>query len=288
MHTADFQSFLLNEKGLKFNSVKAYLSHINYLYREHSGEILHLRAYKDVSALIVRLKLKRKWSDRMTYKMASMACVYFNWACRQGLIEESPMRLGHEFKKVESKQVDFFDWDSDDFKKVMNNPTSSVRMRTILHILRSSGVRASELCNLRLNDIQERWLRIRQGKGDRERFAPIDQECRRWLDIYLSDVHITSPMQEVLFMTEDGKRQMNPHGLWKALSQIGKRIGVKLYPHKMRHSLAGTLICRGADITLAAEVLGHKSLSTTKIYTHFSKSKTQKLYDQFIPSLQNP
>lgn len=278
-----FETFLIHEKGLSDASIKAYLSHIRYLYRE-TEDPLKLTAYREVAHLIIELKKKRNWSDRMTYKMASMTCVFFNWAAREGLIPESPMRLGHQFKKVESKQVEFFDWDSGEFKKLMNHPGLSVRTRTILHVLRSSGIRNSELCSLKKSDVQDRWLRIREGKGGRERFAPVDQECRRWLDLYMNDLESYGMRGNQLFYTEDMKREIRPHILWKQLSNIGRRIGLKVYPHKFRHSLAGRLIEKGADITIAAEVLGHKSLSTTKQYTHLRKEKTAAIYDSVLAS----
>lgn len=278
---SDFLKFLLHEKGLQEKSAIAYLKHVDYLYRESGKEILDLKGYRDIANIIVQLKTNRGWSDRMTYKTASMTSVFFNWAAREGLIKESPMRLGHGFKKnCEGKIPEFFDWESRDMQKILNNPNNSVRMTTILQVLKSSGIRASELCNLKIADVQDRWLLIRDGKGGRTRYAPIDEECRRWLDIYIPwrKLHYSG---EWLFPKEDFSGPINAHGLWKMLYNMGRKMGIRIYPHKFRHSLAGALISNGADVTIAAAILGHKTLSSTRIYAHFKKDQVLQAYDRF-------
>lgn len=281
-----FVTFLRHEKGLRETSITTYLKYMGYLSSENQGDLLKLTKYQDVANLITSIKIRRNWSERTAYKVASMACKFYNWAARAQFIEESPMRLGHEFKRTETKQIDFFDWESTDFKRFCNNPYFSVRTRTIVHILRSSGIRASELCDLKKTDViphfKQGWIKIVCGKGGRDRFAPIDDEAQRWLDIYLNDLTYHGSDQEHLFLTEGRRKKLNAHDLYMLLSQSGKKMGLKVNPHKFRHSLAGQLISNGADITLAAEVLGHTTLSSTKIYTHFKKDQVKQMYDKFI------
>ncbi len=285
-----FVTFLMHEKGMSEKSTLSYIKYMGFLYSQNNGEILEIKNYQGVANLVTSLKVKRNWSDRTAYKVVSMACVFFNWAARAELIEESPMRLGHGFKRAETKQIDFFDWDCEDFKKFCNNPYFSVRTRTIIHILRSSGIRAAELCDLKKPDVaahfKQGWIRIKCGKGGKERFAPIDTEAQRWLEIYLNDLTYNGVSQDYLFLTEGRRQKLNPHALYMLLSQCGKKMGLKVNPHKFRHSLAGRLISNGADITLAASVLGHSTLSSTKIYTHFKKEQVKTMYDKFISPIQ--
>lgn len=276
-----FRIFLVNERGMRPRTIDAYLSYLVRMYVHVEGDILKTCVkYRDVANLIMDLKQKHSWSDRQAYKVASMASVFFNWACREDLIQESPMRLGHSFKKAETKQADFFDWESEDFIKIMSYPNNTIRFRTMICILKSSGIRASECAALRIEDVKDRYLIIREGKGGRTRYAVIDDDARKWLDIYISDLR-KHYVGEWLFPLENFKGHVSAHGIWRMLSNLGKKLGVHLYPHKLRHSLAGQLIGNGADVTIAAEVLGHKSLSATKIYSHFKKEKTLQLYDKF-------
>lgn len=288
----DFLRFLMHERGLKADSAEHYLEYIEHLYKAHSGEILEIEKYQYIANYIIDIKLKRGWSDRTTYKMASMVCVFYNWAARIGLIKESPMRLGHSFKRCETKQIDFFDWDTDDFKKLCNNPYSSVRTRTIINLLRASGIRASELCSLEIQEhvmpyYKDGWIKIKRGKGGDDRFAPIDPEAIKWLETYLNDLKCQGSNQKQLFLSEHRDKPLKPHGLYMLISQAGKRLGIKAYPHKFRHSLGGRIIENGGDVTLVRDVLGHKTLSSTNIYTHLKKEKVKSMYDKFISPIEN-
>ncbi len=270
-----FESFLLHEKGLKPVSAKAYLKHLSYL-----PDAISYKNYRDVANAITKIKVERRWSDRMTYKTASMCAVFFNWAQREGIIEDSPMRLGHGFKKSEGKPAEFFDWDSEEFKKIICSPNITIRLKAILHTLRSSGIRNSELCGLMRNDWEGDWLRVREGKGGRDRYAPIDDECRGWLTTYTNDLanFYSGPM---LFTTEKFT-PLNSHTLWKQLYMMGRKLGVRIYPHKFRHSLGGRMIQKGADISVVADVLGHRSLSSTKVYIHHKKESLLEQYKKCI------
>lgn len=270
-----FEDFLLHEKGLKPISAKAYIKHLSYL-----TDALSLKTYREVANAIIDLKKQRNWSDRMTYKFASMCAVFFNYAQREGIIEDSPMRLGHGFKKSDTRPAEFFDWDSPDMARILHNPNLTIRMKAILFTLKSSGIRNSELCSLQRSDWQEDWIRVREGKGGRERFAPLDDDCKKWLSIYTDDLRnfYNGPM---LFTTEQ-YTPLNSHTLWKQLYMMGKRLGIRIYPHKFRHSLGGRMIQKGADISVVADVLGHRSLSSTKVYIHHKKESLLEQYKKCI------
>ncbi len=277
-----FLSYLTNERGLIFTSANAYVKQVGYLYTESGSEILRLKKYPLVAKIIVDLKTSRNWSDRMTYKVASMVTVFFNWAFREGIIKESPFRMGHGFKKVETKQIDFFDWESDDFKKVIYNPNLSLKWLCMIHVLRSSGIRVSELVNLKLEDVQDRWLRIKQGKGGRDRFAPVDQETRNLLDTYITGIKFSGYSLPWLFPKEDMSGPTTSHNVQRVFCRMSHKLGVHVHAHKFRHSLGGRLIEKGADVTVVRDILGHKTLSSTSIYVHHKKDKLLEQFDKCL------
>lgn len=279
-----FARHLLHEKMLSERTVETYLKSLSALYKEY-GEILNIKTYKEISNLIIKLKDDRKWSDRTTYKVACEVTSYFNWAFREGIIPESPMRLGHQFKRSEKTQMDFFDWDSADFKRLIYNPNNSTRDNALFHVLRSSGPRAGEICALKIKDVDldERWLRIPKGKTG-ERFAPFDLETKDWLSIYIPQIEKHSTL-DWLFQNEDFTKPLNPSTLYKIIYRKALKLGIKANPQKFRRSLGGEMIYKGAELPVVQQVLGHKRASTTAdYYVKFPKKKLQEQYDKFVAS----
>lgn len=276
-----FLDYLEQERGLRERSLKDY--RLNLVIFMRYASVLPL-TYKDVATIIVKIKIERGWGDRTTYKLVVELSEYYKFLCREGIVKENPFKDGHQFKKMERHNIEYFDWDDPAFKKLFNNPHITIRLKTILHVLKSSGIRSSELCNLKSADVQGRWLNILEGKGGQRRAAPIDEETRMWLGIYMTGLreHYSG---EWLFPREDFNGPIKSGSLWKMLSRLGKKTGMHLYPHKFRHSLAGHLISHGADLAVCAEVLGHKNIATTKIYTHFPRKTILEKYDDALKSM---
>jgi site-specific recombinase XerD len=273
-----FYYWLIEVKRSAPNTVKNYRDHLRALH-ERGGDILLLREYRQVESLILDVKLSRKWSDSTTFKSAVIASAYYHWAKREGIIEKNPMADGHSFKKSDCPKVDFFDWESITFQKLIKNPTNSVRTMAILHVLRSSGIRAGELCNLRQTDQVGRILSVDGKTGKRD--AIIDEEALKWINIYREGLNLVYS-GEWLFTDEDYQRKYTEHALWRHIHNLGAKLGIKAYPHMFRHSLAGQILQNGGDMMLAADMLGHKSLSMTKRYTHFTSTQRLKNYDKIL------
>ena len=271
-----------HEKGLCERSIRDYRLALEICRRY--ADPFKWRSYKEAAAVVVRIRKDRSWSDRTTYKMVTMLSVFTSWATREGLMPADPFLNGHSFKKVEHHNIEYFDWDDPQFKKLFTSVHSSLRDRAIMFVLKSSGIRASELCNLKIENVKGRWLEIENGKGGRARSAPIDEETRYWLGIYIQGLkdHYTGPW---LFPREDFKGPIKSGTLQKMFARLSKKLGFRIFAHKFRHSLAGHLIKRGADLAVAAEVLGHKSISTTKIYTHLKRDDILLKYDDALKSL---
>lgn len=274
-----FSAYLKLERGLKESSIPYYFKSIEPLSCKRN--LLEITEYREVSKLIQEIAEERKWSESTRYKCASVLKVFYDWAWREKLIEESPFRLGHGYRKPTRKEPEFFDWDDPKFELIMNNPNNTIRVKCILHVLRSSGIRASELCNLYKTDVSDGWLHVRDGKGGRDRFAPMDEETQMWLKIYMKELEYQYKGR-YLFTNEKYDKEMNPHSLWKMLYRMGKKHGVKCYPHKFRHSLGGKLVENGADLSIVRDVLGHKSISSTSIYVHHKNKTLKEKYDQAL------
>ena len=248
------------------------------------GPIIELKTYRAFADAVVALTEKRGWADPTRYKHISNASVYFSFCVREGSIkaEDNPLQNGHQFPKNTKHRTEFFDWDDPQFKKLFMNPHISIRIKCVLHVLKSSGIRSSELCHLKIKNVQGRWIEIESGKGGDPRTAPIDEETRYWLGHYIEclKAHYDG---EWLFPREDYSGPMTESNLGKILTRMGKKAGIKIYPHKFRHSLAGHLIDKGCDISIAAAVLGHKDIRTTQIYTHVARERMKELHAQHHP-----
>jgi site-specific recombinase XerD len=261
------------------NTIKNYRFHLRAL-AERGGDILStIKTYPQFEALNLDVKQSRGWSDRATYKSAVIAKTYFDWAFREGLIQFNPLALGHSFKKTDVYRIEFFDWKSIEFQKLLKSPRNTVRTMAILHVLRSSGIRAGELCNLRQNDQIGRVLKVDGKTGKRD--AIIDEEALKWLTVYREGLKLHYS-GDWLFTDEKMLGRLSEHALWRHISNIGARLGIVAYPHKFRHSLAGAYISAGGDIGGAAALLGHKSTNMTMRYFHANSQQKTALYDKFL------
>jgi len=281
-----FEEYLLTEKngGLQPDSVKAYLTHINYLYIEAKDDILKTcLKYKDVASLIRSVRQNRKgkradtWSANMTSKCADMVKVFFTWAAREGIIEYNPMQFGHEFKKSKSPMPRYFK-DSATIERILHFPGNTLREKAIFHVLLASGIRGIELCRLNVDDLflEERYIRVIEGKGGQYRMAYIKPETVEVLKRYLKGI----PGQTALFTNSKGER-LKRDTLTKFVIRRGKKIGVEMSPHVFRHTVGRNMRRSGAQLADIADVLGHKSLNSTRIYATLENEEIRNKYDQF-------
>lgn len=162
---------------------------------------------------------------------------------------------------------------------------SGLRDRSILELLYSSGLRASELCSLSLSDLSDSHVIVSCGKRGKTRCVPITAEAKSWLDKYIN--HVRGNDRGYLFQTRLGKpvrRQL----LCKIVTEYAQKAKLSgVSPHTLRHACATHLLDRGADLRLIQEVLGHSSIASTQRYTHLSSNKIQEMFQHFHPRGQN-
>lgn len=174
----------------------------------------------------------------------------------------------------------------EEIDRILNAPSteteSGVRDRAILILLYSSGLRATELCDLKLEDFKDNGsIVIKCGKRSKTRTVPITEEAAEAINIYIDKYRGKKP--GYLFVTKMGK-QLRRQLLCANVADYAKKVGVEgVTTHTLRHACATHLLDEGADIRLIQEVLGHSSIASTQRYTHLSSNKMQEMFRQFHP-----
>ena len=163
-----------------------------------------------------------------------------------------------------------------------------LRDGAMIELLYATGLRVSELCGLQLADVNlDAGYLSTMGKGRKQRLVPFGEKARERLQRYLAEarpVLLRGRVRPVLFVTGRGAG-MTRQGFWKLLGRhaLAADIRKPISPHKLRHSFATHLLERGADLRALQAMLGHADISTTQIYTHVTRERLRRLYDQFHP-----
>jgi len=173
----------------------------------------------------------------------------------------------------------------DEIDRILVQPNieteSGRRDRAILVLLYSSGLRATELCDLKIEDFKENGILVKCGKRSKTRTVPVTVEAAIAINLYIEQYR--GKDKGYLFLTQMGKplrRQL----LSSIVSRYAEKAGIEdVTTHTLRHACATHLLDEGADLRLIQEVLGHSSIASTQRYTHLSSSKMQEMFQQFHP-----
>lgn len=165
------------------------------------------------------------------------------------------------------------------------NNSFDYRNKAMLELLYATGIRVSELINLKFNniDLENNFIRI-MGKGSKERISPFNETAKKYLTIYLTEHRnnlLKNKDSEYLFINNHGN-QITRQGFFKNLKQIAQEQGLKkeISPHTLRHSYATHMLANGADLRVIQELLGHSDISTTEIYTHLVNEHLKNEYNK--------
>lgn len=157
------------------------------------------------------------------------------------------------------------------------------RDRAILELLYSSGLRASELCDLSVKDVGDGQVRVECGKGAKTRTVPITLHAQEAIRAYLTTWRANAQEDEYLFITKYGK-QLTRQYLSVLVGDYSRGAGVEgVTTHTLRHACATHLLDKGADLRLIQEVLGHSTIASTQRYTHLSSENMKSMFNQFHP-----
>ncbi|GAB4358976.1 MAG: tyrosine recombinase XerC [Methylohalobius crimeensis] len=211
----------------------------------------------------------------------------FDYLLKHRLAEDNPARRVRPPKSLRSLPETL---NVDEVGALLNEAPKSVfeiRDRAMWELFYSSGLRLGELVALDVTDLDlsEAMLRVRGGKGGKDRMLPIGRLAREaveaWLKVRASWVAMD---ENALFVNRRGKR-MTGRGVQLRLNEWGRRLGFErpLFPHLLRHSFASHLLEASGDLRAVQELLGHADIATTQIYTHLDFQHLAKVYDQAHP-----
>ena len=252
------------------------------------------RAIRGVDIMTVRrylAALREADYSRATVarKLATLRSFYKH-LCRMGHLDDNPVAAVRT-PKQERRLPKFLD--PSEMERLLDAPKGNdlltLRDRAILETLYSTGIRVSELCQLDLDDVDflGEVIRVR-GKGKRERLSPIGSYAVKAINHYL-DARRLHPQAKSfdarpLLLNRHGKR-LNQRSVRRKLAKYLAEAGLDpdISPHTLRHSFATHMLNRGADLRAVQELLGHRSLSTTQIYTHVTMSRMKEVYDRAHP-----
>jgi site-specific recombinase XerD len=256
------------------------------------AERLGLQGPEAVDRRVVRRYLAhlgtRRRSARTVARTLSSLRRWFAWLRRTGVVEGDPT-AGLTAPKGEARLPHVLK--ADELHQLLDEPPATaglppafaVRDDAVLELLYGSGLRVSELCGLRVADVDlDRSVVTVWGKGSKQRSVPMSAPStvavRRWLDGVRATV-APEPAGDRLFVNQRG-RPLTPRDVRRILD---RRAPTPTHPHALRHTFATHLLDGGADLRVVQELLGHADLTTTQLYTHVSRERLRRVVDATHP-----
>ncbi len=293
-----FVNYLRLEKALSENTVFNYLFDLRKFFRfiEEKHNIKDIKCINDkiIEAYIYYLRnLKSKkgdfYSSKSINRYISSLKSFFKYLLNEKYIEANPTdiidtpKMSRNLPEVLTiQEIDNM------FSKAGISDKYECRDRAIMETMYASGLRVSELINLKINDIyrSDGILRI-FGKGAKERIVPIGSSALKFISIYLekSRPYFNKPYSDDFVFLNFRGRCLSRMAVWNIITKYSKLASIKkdIHPHILRHSFATHLLEGGADIRIIQEMLGHSDISTTQIYTHIDRDYLIEVHKTYHP-----
>jgi integrase/recombinase XerD len=285
-----FLSYLRVEKGLSDNTIQAYrrdMAKFAVFAGERKVGVMELRREHVVDFL--GTLYRRNLDSRSVARHLVTIRHFFRFLLLEGAIESDPA-ANIESPKFRQSLPEFLSVDEVDrlLRQPDKNDVVGIRDRAMIELMYSTGLRVSELCGLRVSDLQMEPGCLRCiGKGNKERLVPVGKRALEAVQTYLREARqalargVASPY---LFLNQKGHK-LNRIAFWKILGEYGRKAGLRksLTPHMLRHSFATHLLDRGADLRSVQMMLGHSDISTTQIYTHVVEERLKQVYKAHHP-----
>ncbi len=278
------------ERGLSANTLGAYRADLMTLRRGLLEKDISIEQAEKADLLeFIARRVESGAKPRSTARQLSSFRRFFRYIMREGLRDTDPTadiempRIGRSLPKSLTE---------DEVDGLLQAPNTDEplghRDRAMLELLYATGLRVSELINLKQSQVNfnQGVLRI-VGKGDRERLIPLGDESQRWLRDFIDGPRMEILLErqtDYLFPTRRGDR-MTRQAFWHIIKRYAQKSGIdkKMSPHSLRHAFATHLLNRGADLRVVQLLLGHSDLSTTQIYTHVARERLKDLHGQHHP-----
>ena len=290
-YVQSFLNYIEYERRYSKHTIESYGNDLEqfyfYLKSEYQKEEMELASHLEIRSWIVSM-MEQKISPRSINRKLSTLKSFFKFLMRRGVVKKSP--LSKVLAPKTSKRLPVF-VEKAGIERLLTDiefPEGfiGVRDKMILDLFYNTGMRRSELNNLKETDIDSYNSQIKVlGKGNKERIIPIQPQLRTAMKEYidLKNQSIATP-STYLFVNQEGKL-LNPSNIYQIVKKYLNLITTvdKKSPHVLRHTFATHLMNNGADINAVKELLGHASLAATQVYTHNTIDKLKNIYKQAHP-----
>ena len=288
----EFLMYLSTERRYPVSTVSSYRNDINqflgFIEKKGISDAGKINKHDIIDYLS---SMKEKYDPASSARKLSAIKTFFKFLSLEKKMEENPAaelespRLTKKLPDVLSEQeiVDLLE-------SIKQDGKDDLRDRALLEIMYATGMRISEVVNLKIHDYDTVAQYIRcMGKGSKERIVPVGKVAADWVDEYIGKtrseiVEKTSSSSGELFLNRRGKK-FSRVWLWKIIAKRVAAAGItkSVTPHTFRHSFATHLLTHGADLRSVQEMLGHSSISTTQIYTHVDRSRLREVHKKYHP-----
>lgn len=278
-----YLKYLEFERKLSVNTIKSYLNDLKDFDMYFKGNIVH-NTYDDLKKYIATIQDK---NSRTISHYITVINSFYTFLVNDNVIKDNPCN-NLASPKIAKKLPTYLT--EDEVNKLLNINLITpydYRNKAMLELLYATGLRITELCNLKIIDIDVNNCFIRvMGKGKKERIVPVTDLALKYLTIYVTEyrnVILKDKVSDYLFIS-NSLTNISRQGFFKILKKECKRAGIEknVSPHVLRHSFATHLLKNGADLRIIQELLGHEDISTTQIYAHLVNEKIKNDY-QYHP-----
>lgn len=288
----DYKFYLQIERGLAKNSILSYSRDLSKLV-----DFLETNEIKDGPKNISKDILQQFIYDhaktvnpRSQARLISGLKSFFNYLIFEDLRKDNPLEL-IESPKIGRKLPDTLSTEeiNDLIRAIDLSRAHGERNRAMIETLYGCGLRVSELINLKISDLffEEDFIKV-TGKGDKQRFVPISQVNKKYIDLYRQHVRIHQSVQkgheDILFLNRSGKK-LTRAMVFEIIKRLSAQIGLNknISPHTFRHSFASHLLQNGADLRAIQQMLGHESITTTEVYMHVDRTQLAEVVQKYHP-----
>ncbi len=277
-----FISYLEFEKEFSKNTIESYKNDLEDFkeYLDLINKTPEDTDKKDAFNYLIFLSKKKLKPSSLRRKISAIRSFY-KFLIKEELIKKDPT-VDLTFPKNEKRlpQVLTIEEIEKLINIIDNKTVKGKRDKAIIELLYSSGLRVSEILNLKINDLdfENNYLKC-FGKGSKERIVPFGELAKTYIIDYLKERERLKIDSELLFVNKKGEKLLRQHinNLLRIYSKKAK-LKKNVHPHMLRHSFATHLLERGADLRSVQELLGHVDISTTQIYTHLTKDYLREIY----------
>ncbi|MCE5096227.1 tyrosine recombinase XerC [Staphylococcus devriesei] len=278
-----FLNMLKVERNFSAHTLKSYHDDLIQFNHFLDQELLNLKTfeYKDARNYLSFLYSQNLKRTTVSRKISTLRTFYEFWMTQDESIINPFVQLVHPKKEQYLPQFFYEEEMEELFKTVAKDSKKGLRDRVILELLYATGIRVSELVNIKLSDIDMSLPGVKVlGKGNKERFVPFGEFCRQSIEQYLNEFKPVQHARHSFLIVNMKGEAITERGVRHVLNDIVKRTAgvTDIHPHKLRHTFATHLLNQGADLRTVQSLLGHVNLSTTGKYTHVSNQQLRKVY----------